>query len=231
MSKIKDEPKILFSDTHLMAVHKPSGYVIYKSRQDESLERSLVDYLGHRFNSGDRKPLPVHRLDKFTCGVVLFAKSPLVAAKLQMQFQARKIEKTYLAIVLGKVPKHTTWVTQVKDAKGARMQTAKSSVKVVMSDLYRTDEDFEQPLTVIRVLPQSGRFHQIRQQCAQANFPILGDPMYGTAKSRKMAPQLALVAEKLEFLHPITRRPLRIKTTPDQKLKRWIEYQFPSLSL
>ncbi len=231
MAKVKDEPKILYSDAHLLAVHKPAGYVIYKSRQDESLEKSLVDYLTHRFSSGDKKPLPVHRLDKLTCGIVLFAKSPMVASKLQMQFQSRKIFKTYLAVVLGKVPKSTTWVTKVADAKGTRMQTAKSNVKVVMSDLYRTDDDIEQAISVIRVDPETGRFHQIRQQCAQASHPILGDPLYGNVLSKKISPQLALVSERVEFMHPIHRKVMKFQTTPDSKLKKWLEHQFPTLRL
>lgn len=242
-SNKRAEPKILYSDAHVMAVHKPAGYVIYKTNaqgKGQREERSLLDYLKHRFRDASNAPHPVHRLDKWTCGVVLFAKSPMVAAKLQMAFKSRKVKKSYLAVVMGQLAKSTTWTTKVEDSKGSKMLSAKSQVKLLLSEMHRSKVYENTPpealdgiprLSLIRVFPESGRFHQIRQQCAKAGHPIIGDPDYADSAAQKMAPQLALVSESIEFVHPINRRLMIIKTIPDERLKRWIEYQFPSVRI
>lgn len=199
--------KVLFEDRFLLAYDKPPGLA---SQGNNGLEEVL-----RKHNPNLRL---VHRLDKDTSGVILFAKNQEIADKMELQFRSRTIKKTYLAMVDG-VPKtgkghiqnylgksHSYQGQSIWAEKPAKMgKLAITSWKMVES--YGCSSLF-------RCYPKTGRTHQIRVHLSGIGHPILGDYQYGKNFSSKLRPtQHLLHAEELHFPHPYTLREVSIKTS------------------
>lgn len=198
---------VLLLDDALCAVFKPSGLAVHQGWVREPLV--LVDLV--REVLGERTVYPIHRLDRGTSGVVLFARSPEVARILQESL-AHQAQKTYLALVRG-VPRDPSGFIDHpvrRDEEGERVE-AQTAWRLIAQA-----ETQPRHTALVEVRPVTGRLHQIRRHLKHISHPIIGDANYGKGPlNRAMRAQyglarLALHATSLELPHPLTDAPLVI---------------------
>ncbi len=212
-----DEPlPIVYEESHFLLVNKPAGLFSQAAPGVPSLEEHLTAQLKQRDGHAG-KPfvgLP-HRLDRATSGIMLVARNQRALARFGAQFQSRKIQKFYLALVEGVLPSDVqTWEDHVRkienqpqaeivapDQPGAKQ--AQLLVRSLLADGGRS-------LLLVQLL--TGRMHQIRVQAAHRGFPVVGDRLYGSqspwldddeGRDPRESAQ-ALHALRLEFRHPQT---------------------------
>jgi 23S rRNA pseudouridine1911/1915/1917 synthase len=218
--------KVLYEDNHIIAVVKPSGVLTQGDRTgDENLMDMVKGYLKEKYKKPGNVFLGlVHRLDKPVAGIVLFGKTSKGASRLSEQFRNHTIQKTYHAIVAGK-PKEERGVikeqvnkisffaegfinktdAELLDAvkKATKTRTAELSYEVVKYSRPFDTAQGKSCYTLLKILPKTGRFHQIRIQMQEMGCPILGDTKYGY-KSFGMTPgitpnSIALAATAISF--------------------------------
>jgi len=189
--------EIIHQDHELLLVNKPSGLLSVPGRGEH-----LADCLIARIQAVFPDALLVHRLDRDTSGVMVFAMTPHAQRHLGLQFEKRQVKKVYVARVFGRVePREGTvdlplivdWPNRPK--QHVNHETGKAAVtdwKVVK---------YEDHATRMRLFPQTGRSHQLRVHMLEIGHPILGDPFYATGEALN-APRLMLHAESLRLRHP-----------------------------
>jgi 23S rRNA pseudouridine1911/1915/1917 synthase len=212
----KEGGGILFEDHAIIAINKPSGLLVLPDRYEHA-ERNLYDLL----KEGLGMIYVVHRIDRETSGVVLFAKTAEVHGVLNTAFEQRQVKKAYLAIVVGNpqdesglidLPigenEHGVRKMQIDKRKGKESQTA-----------YKVIERFH-GFALVEAKPLSGRTHQIRIHLSALGYPILADSLYGDGKGfflssikrrymvqeeeRPLLERTALHAATLNIIHPTT---------------------------
>ena len=204
--------KVLYEDNHIIAVYKPSGVL---SQGDRTGDLSIMDDVKKYLKDKYKKPGNVflglvHRLDKPVSGIVLFGKTSKGASRLSEQFRNHTIQKTYHGIVVGK-PKENKGVIkeQVNKisffAEGFTNKTdeellaaIKGATKTRTAELEYQVVKSNAKYSLLKILPKTGRFHQIRIQMQQMGCPILGDIKYG-AKSPLPDRNIALAATAISF--------------------------------
>ena len=192
---------ILHHDHEIVVVDKPSGLLAVPGKGDH-----LADCLIARLKGPFPEVLLVHRLDRDTSGVMVFALTPHAQRHLGLQFEKRMTRKVYLARVAGHVePRHGTvnlpltvdWPN--RPLQKVDFETGREAVtdwRVV-----RHETGPEGGSTRMRLMPKTGRSHQLRVHMRELGHPILGDSLYATGDALK-APRLMLHAESLRFRHP-----------------------------
>jgi len=202
---------VLYRDESLLALNKPSGVSLFA---DRSGEPSYWDTI--RSELGDVKPLPVHRLDKGTSGVLLVALTPERQAQLNRALHARTIQKFYIARVTGAPSLRGTGTIDLPLRKGRKSRYRVAGLRediVRQGDrwtLRRTGPDAHPSLTRLRIVvrgakhslvvlkPLTGRTHQLRVHMAWIGHPILGDHLYGRPEDAGQRwPRLALHCHRL----------------------------------
>lgn len=178
---------ILYEDDQLIAVNKPAGMVVHPSAGHPTgtlVQAVLAHAPAIEGVGGERRPGVVHRLDKGTSGVILFAKDDPTHRWLQAQFKQRQVAKAYLALVDGQPPTPQGLI----DAPIARHATHRKKMTVVPKGRgrvarteFRTLETFESH-TLLRVEPTTGRTHQIRVHLDYIGSPVAGDRTYGRSR-------------------------------------------------
>ncbi len=225
---------VLYEDNHLLVVLKPQNVPTQAdSSGDEDLLTRLKDYLVKKYNKQGNAYLGlVHRLDRPTGGVMVFAKTSKAAARLceQIRSDDGEFEKTYAAVVVGR-PNRTGRVEHylVKDAQANTVTVAPSSLegaKKAVSEIEILDE--RDGLSLVRVKLITGRTHQARVQLKALGCPIVGDGRYGGDKLVK-SPHLALWAYKLSFPHPTSGDKMKFLAAPPQEFP-WTEFDTESLT-
>ncbi len=222
---------IIFQDQYLIAVNKPAGILVHRTKMNfgetESVVNSLRDQLGAQV-------FPVHRLDKPTSGTLVFALSSDIARIMQTEFVERRVHKKYLAIVRGYVKEDITIDYPLKEEldriadKKARQdkpaQEAITKIKVLAQiELpFEVDKYPTSRYSLVLAMPVTGRKHQIRRHLRHINHPIIGDTTHGAAKHNKFfenefkIKRLLLACTELSFIHPKTNMQMNIKATlPD----------------
>lgn len=202
MSKLN----ILYEDNHIIVVVKPFNVLSQSDNtNDEDMLTILKQYIKEKYNKPGNVYLGlVHRLDRPTCGVMVFAKTSKAASRLSEQIRKNIFQKEYVAIVRG----------QLKSNDGVFIDYLEKldNGNTVVSDLehgkyselyYRVlKEDRVRNLSLVDISLKTGRHHQIRVQFASRGFPLLGDSRYSENKEKY---QLCLVAYSLIFNHPTTK--------------------------
>lgn len=208
---------ILFDDKSLLVLNKPAGIVVHPAAGNE--EHTLVNALLHHCEGelsgigGVARPGIVHRLDKETSGCLVVAKNDETHVALSAQFAGRTVEKFYLAIVCGIVPRDEGNI----HAAIARHPTHRKRMAVHDDDDgrpahtgYRVIERLNHA-TLVEAELHTGRTHQIRVHFQHLGFPVAGDDTYGQRQTKKLAelthykaPRVLLHAHKLAFTHPST---------------------------
>ena len=204
--------KILYEDNHIIAVVKPAGVLTQGDSSGEPCLMDMVkDYLKEKYKKPGNVFLGlVHRLDKPVSGIVLFGKTSKGASRLSEQFRNHTIQKTYHGIIVGK-PKESRGVIKEKVnkisffAEGFTNKTdeellaeIKKATKTRTAELEYEVIKSNDKYSLIKILPKTGRFHQIRIQMANMGNPILGDEKYG-AKSPLPDRSIALAATAISF--------------------------------
>jgi 23S rRNA pseudouridine1911/1915/1917 synthase len=187
---------------------------------------TLVNRLIHRFQSlsqlgGDLRPGIVHRLDKDTSGVLLVARTDSAHRALAAQFSGREVEKTYLALVHGRVKDDMGRITKpiARDpVRRTRMTCGLSTGREALTE-YRVRQRFEK-FTYLEVKIGTGRTHQIRVHLASLGHPVAGDPIYGIKSSP--APRLFLHARRIAFDSPATRERVQVEAPLPPELANWL---------
>ncbi len=193
---------IIFEDSHIVVCEKPYGML---SQADSGGKESAVSYLEEHTTSNI---YPVHRLDRTTRGIMVFAKTKDAAAKLSKQINEHLFLKEYTATVHG-VPKEMCGKMEDllfydrKAGKSYVVKRERSGVKkAVLYYEVETTRDYEgETVSVVHIRLETGRTHQIRVQFASRGLPLLGDRRYGADDREK---EIALCACNLSFKHPFS---------------------------
>lgn len=198
---------IVYEDSDIAVINKQAGLVVHPAHGHYS--GTLVNAILYHIKdlsgiNGEIRPGIVHRLDKDTSGLIVIAKNDKVHAALTEMFQEKKIRKTYLAILKGKLNKSEgKIVTQIGRDKNDRKKmtviddVAKGKNAITNYKVVSQNNLF----TLVKVNIETGRTHQIRVHMRHLGYPILGDSVYGRKDNEK---RQMLHAYKLEFLHPVT---------------------------
>lgn len=201
MSEPYDPPQtpldVLHEDAQLIVVNKPSGLLSVPGRGEH-----LADCLLRRVQAACPQALLVHRLDRDTSGVMVFAQSPHAQRHLSMQFEKRQTRKTYVARVWGRVEPKTGTVDLpliVDWPNRPRQIVCHDTGKPAVTDWRVLKHDGE--TTRIRLFPKTGRSHQLRVHMQALGHPILGDPFYAKGPALDF-PRLMLHSEELRLKHP-----------------------------
>lgn len=216
---------VLYEDADLIAIDKPAGMVVHAGAGNHS--GTLVNALLHRFErlsgvAGELRPGIVHRLDRFTSGVLLVAKTDQAHRKLADQFASREVKKIYLAMVNG-APKTDSGRIEkpiARDPVRRERMTARLTTGRAAWSEYRVRERFAGE-TLLEVLIGTGRTHQIRVHLSSVGLPVVGDRLYGAPPSE--LPRYFLHAHSIGFAQPSTGEPLTITSPLPSDLIRWIE--------
>ena len=200
---------IVYEDSDVAVINKQAGLVVHPAHGHYS--GTLVNALLYHIKdlsgiNGEIRPGIVHRLDKDTSGLIVIAKNDKVHAALTEMFQEKKIRKTYLAILKGKLNKSEgKIVTQIgRDKNDRKKMTVIDDVAKGKNAItnYRVISQ-NNLFTLVKVNIETGRTHQIRVHMRHLGYPILGDSVYGRKDNEK---RQMLHAYKLEFIHPVTGR-------------------------
>ena len=219
--------EIVYQDEYLVAVNKPHGLLVHPSpiaRDAEEFAMQLLrDQLGQYV-------FPVHRLDRKTGGVLLFALDTKVQSEVQQQFAERKVEKEYWAIVRG----------YTEDAGEIDYPLKKENGKVQEAfTTYETVGRAELPVpfgkhdtvrySLLKVMPETGRMHQIRKHLAHILHPIIGDRPHGCNKQNRLFKEkwgmttMLLHARTLSLTHPVTGERLKLTATIQTEFERMVK--------
>ena len=214
---IKD---ILFEDSSIIVCIKPAGL------QSQGGKNDMVALLNAYFaeKEPDSAAYPVHRLDRETAGIMVFAKNSGAAAKLSAQISGGEFKKRYFAVTQGKPEKESATLKDLlfHDRQKNKTYTVKRSRKGVKeASLEYKVIGTAEGLTLLDILLHTGRTHQIRVQFASRKLPLLGDGKYGGGSGK-----LALFAHKLEFSHPETNKKLNFTAFPETDCHPWNLFEF-----
>lgn len=210
----KDNLDVLYEDNHIIVVNKRVGDIVQGDKTgDKPLSDVVKEYLKEKYNKPGNVYLGVvHRLDRPTTGIVLFARTSKALPRLNDLFKNRETQKTYWAVVKNKPEKETdTLVHYLK--RNEKSNTSRAHVKEVPNSKKASlDYTIIKALNnyyVLEVNLHTGRHHQIRSQLSAIGSPIKGDLKYGFDRSNPDG-GIHLHARKLEFIHPVTKEHLVI---------------------
>jgi 23S rRNA pseudouridine1911/1915/1917 synthase len=206
-------PDVLYEDNHCLAVAKPAGVPsTHYDGGEETVDRSVKAYLKAKYAKPGNVFLGiVHRLDKPTTGVLLFARTSKAAARLAEQFREGAVEKVYWAVIEGELPEPAgtleDWLRKDETAGKVEVVTPETpGAKRALVHYHR--KAGHGGLTLLELRPQTGRTHQLRVQLGQRRHPVVGDFKYGS--ETPFAPGIALHAGRLTFLHPTRAEPVTV---------------------
>lgn len=216
--------KVIYEDNHIIVVEKPVNIPSQGDKTGDIDMLSIIKaYLKEKYNKPGEVYLGlVHRLDRPTGGVMVFAKTSKAASRLSEQVRNKEMHKQYLCIVDGKMEeKQGTFKDYLyKNEKTNTSRIAKPNEKnakeaILDYEVIKYNEEIN--LSVIKVNLHTGRHHQIRVQFSSRNHSLYGDQKYGT---RGRGKQLALWAFSLSFKHPTTKEVLLFEDYPE-KIGSW----------
>ncbi len=211
---------ILYEDNHLIIINKRTGDIVQGDKTgDKPLSEVVKEYISKKYHKPGKVYLGVvHRLDRPTSGIVIFAKTSKALERLNKMLREKNIKKTYWAVVkdspqeesgtlvhyLKKNPKNNKSTAFKKEGKDTKRAVLHYKI------INKTDN-----YTLLEIDLETGRHHQIRSQLAAIGHPIKGDLKYGFKRSNKNG-GIHLHARKIEFIHPVKKEPVSIiAATPD----------------
>ena len=194
--------EIVYEDEFLVVIDKPSGIVV-NGNQFRTVENALIGKTRvSRELDAFKWAKPVHRLDSATSGLLILSKTLSAHQKIAKMFENRKIEKVYHAIIMGELTKEEGIIDASLNNLPA--ETSYSLIKSVPS----LKSGF---VSLIKLMPKTGRTHQLRIHCAGMGNPILGDKLYGEKGTVLLNKGLFLAATELNFIHPIFQTEINVK--------------------
>jgi RluA family pseudouridine synthase len=209
-----DVPELIYQDDQLIAINKPAGLLSIRDGYDPTLPYAAA-LLEPQFG----RVWVVHRLDRDTSGILLFARTQEAHQDLNTQFEDRKIKKTYHTIICGCPPWEKYRIDlplKVDGDRKHRTVVSEKEGKPARTDCFLL-EQFCPEFSLLAALPYTGYTHQIRTHLARIGFPILGDRLYSAnptgSSLSSIISRLALHARSITFLHPYSHLPLNLEAT------------------
>ncbi|MEG1711141.1 MAG: RluA family pseudouridine synthase [Clostridia bacterium] len=225
-----DDIPVLYEDKHIIVVNKPQNI---PCQEDASGDKDMLTIIKEYIKEKDNKPGNVflglvHRLDRVTGGVMVFAKNSKSAARLSEAIRDGDMIKKYLTVILGKLnetqgvmvnylKKHSV-TNIVYVATEATIGAKRAELK------YRVLENLQDIISLVEIELVTGRSHQIRVQMEARGNPIFGDAKYGGDRLSK-GHNLALWAVNLEFIHPITNERMMFVSYPPEDKEPWSKFE------
>jgi 23S rRNA pseudouridine1911/1915/1917 synthase len=207
--RLKLDLEVLFEDDYLAVIYKPAG-ILVSGNKFVTIANGLTQNLKKSIQSDAVKPQPVHRLDYPTSGLLLIGKTSTAITELGKLFEEKEIQKTYFAITIGKMnPKRIINI----DVDDKNALTEFKVLKSVVSERF----DF---LNLVKLLPKTGRKHQLRKHLLAIENPILGDKEYFLEDKVLNGKGLFLHAATLEFIHPFTKEQISISKELPKKFTK-----------
>ena len=211
---------VVYEDEDLLIIYKPAGIAVHQSTRDPAeltLENAVCHYLG-----GGISPHPVSRLDRGTSGLMTFAKSGYLHERLRRQMHSQDYARVYLGVAVGRVsPSDGVIELPIGMAQGSTYQRAimpeGQSARTEYSTLA-TNERF----TLLRLVPKTGRTHQLRLHLSAVGYPLAGDWLYG-AEDRALIARPALHSHTLTLTHPITGERIHLTAELPEDMRRLID--------
>lgn len=218
---------ILFQDDNFVAVNKPHGLLVHRSPIAADAEEFALQILRNQLGM---HVYPVHRLDRKTAGVLLFALNKDAEKLMQRQFYDGKVNKKYLAIVRGFTP-HEEGINYPLRKENGTLQEAFTKYKTL------AHAELDVPMgahptsrySLVEANPETGRMHQLRKHFAHIFHPIIGDRTHGCNKQNKLFKDrwgmetMLLHASELSFTHPVTGLPIHVKAALQSEFLRVME--------
>lgn len=225
---------ILYQDEFIVVIDKPSGLLVHRSEIDR--HETLFAIQLTRDTIGQHV-YPIHRLDRPTSGVLIFALSSEVARLLSEQMQNHQINKRYQSIVRGYCPEQLIInypLREILDKKSDKHRQPQKEPQEALTELHRlataempypSGKYLSSRYSLVELSPITGRKHQLRRHMAHIRHPIIGDTTHGDGKQNKSAfahlqlDRLALIAKSVSFIHPYTSQQMTVTAHLDKKLK------------
>ena len=200
--------RVIFEDEFLAVIEKPSGYPT-----NGNYFKTIENALPHNLKTSEEKdalpyPIPVHRLDNPTSGLLIIAKTKNAQVKLNQAFEVKEIQKSYLAIVSGSMVSEGVFNSAIE---GKKAETP--------FQLKETFNKNEKTFSLVELFPRTGRTHQIRIHLSKNGNPIVGDETYGSSEKIK---GILLAAHSLKFHHPITNATLHFENNFPKKFQKFM---------
>lgn len=216
--------EIVYQDEHLIAINKPHGLLVHRSKIANDATEFALQILRDQVG---RQVSPVHRIDRKTSGILLFAFEKEVEIAMQKQFQESLVQKKYLAILRGYAPEQMDIDYPLAKENGT-LQEAFTAFKT----LQRAEIEVafgKHPTSrysLVEAMPTTGRMHQLRKHFAHIFHPIIGDRKHGCNKQNRFFKEefdmttMLLHASWLKFKHPVTQLDIEITATPHSEFNR-----------
>lgn len=209
--------RVLYEDNHILCVVKPPNVPVQAdSSHDEDLLTMLKKYLKEKYHKPGNVYLGlVHRLDRPVGGVMVFAKTSKAASRLSESIRTNQLHKEYLAVVEGTFSKkkgtYTDYLIKDHQKNMVRVTDAGKGKKCVLH--YEVIQE-RKGMTLVHILLETGRSHQIRVQFSSHGHPLVHDQRYNPHPSKG---QIALFAYRLTFPHPTRKEPVTVTALPERK--------------
>lgn len=222
--------RVLYEDQDVIAVDKPAGMVVHAGAgvREGTLVNALLYRFGQLGETGDPlRPGIVHRLDRWTSGVLLVARNERAHQALASQFASREVEKYYLALVHGQLPQDAGKIDApiARDPRRRTRMTARSRSGRAALTFYRVLERLP-GFTYVEVRIATGRTHQIRTHFSAIGHPVVGDPTYGAPRQIPGMPSLGryfLHAWKICFRQPSSGQWVTVESPLPAELDQWLQ--------
>jgi len=219
----------IYRDQWLLAVHKPAGLLVHRSPIDLHETEFALQYA--RAMNGGAHVYAVHRLDKPTSGLLVFARDPDTASALGRAMMAGEVRKTYLAMVRGWTPEEGIVDHPLREEPEDRRRKEEPQPVREARTRYRRLATTEIPVQIegyptsryslVALYPETGRRHQLRRHMKHISHPIIGDANHGRGRHNRYFAErfgqarLMLAATGMTFLHPATGKPLQLHAEPE----------------
>ncbi|WP_332018893.1 RluA family pseudouridine synthase [Kaistella sp.] len=219
------ESQIVFEDNHLLIINKKTGQLV---QGDKTGDASLLDLIKDFIKKRDQKPGNVflglvHRIDRPTSGLVIYAKTSKALTRLTQMVKNREIKKTYWAVVAKEmIPQSQRLVYYLHKNEKTNKSTVfikpteNAKESILSYQIIKTLDNFQ----LLEVDLETGRHHQIRAQLSKIGVPIKGDLKYGSSRSNPDG-GIHLHARRLEFIHPVTKENLVVVAPVPQNDSVW----------
>jgi len=219
--------EIIYQDEYFVAINKPHGLLVHRSPIASDVQEFALQMLRDQIK---QKVFPVHRLDRKTSGILVFALSGEIASKLQAIFEHPETQKQYIAIVRGHFPDEVELDYPLTNDRGKLQEAFTSFKSVKRSELDIPLGKFATSrYSLIEAYPKTGRMHQIRKHLDHLRHPIIGDRPHGCNKQNKLFKErwnmmtMLLHAQEFRITHPVTNQPLVLKANMFHAFKEMIE--------
>ena len=196
---------ILYEDRYLIAIDKPEG-LLSTPLDDDDTKQHALGLLRDYYNTD--QIFQVHRIDRETSGVLLFARGKQAAERLGEMFEAHDLKRHYFAIVEGNLKEDTgTWECRLTELPNMNVvESIDGKMAITHFEVYRRSKKY----TYLKMTLETGKKHQIRVHCRRAGHPVVGDRRYGSTENPVR--RLCLHAKSIEFIHPFTKKVLHVES-------------------